>query len=116
MTLEETIRSYAKKGELVHLSLAATHSGEFKVIFAAASPAGGYATAVDKDPVAAILAAFKPVKPARVAKPKAEPTVTVSDAPPQEPHECHSTTGTRCDICFGPLNEEGPTLSDWTKP
>lgn len=28
--------------------------------------------------------------------------VTIHDAPPQEPHEC-AGTGTRCDICFGPL-------------
>lgn len=67
MTLEEKLRAYAAKGELVHLSLVSSLRG-FEASFAAASPAGGYAAGTDSDPVEAIEKAFKasPVKPPRV--------------------------------------------------
>jgi len=61
MSLEEQLRAYASKGELVHLSVAFSN-GQFHCNFAAASPAGGYASGVADDPVAAIDAAFKAFK------------------------------------------------------
>jgi hypothetical protein len=64
MVLEERLRRYATKGELVHLSVAFTN-GLFYANLAAASPAGGYAQASDADPVRAIEKAFEasPVRP-----------------------------------------------------
>ena len=69
MTLEEKLRAYAAKGELVHLSLAYS-DGMYHARFASASPAGGYASGRDGDPVEAIEKAFKasPAKTARVSK------------------------------------------------
>ena len=33
-----------------------------------------------------------------------QPTITIHDAPPAEPHVCASAAGgTRCDVCFGPV-------------
>lgn len=63
MTLEERLRAYAAKGELVHLSLAFTN-GVYNCNLAAASPAAGYASASDTDPVDAIEKAFQasPIK------------------------------------------------------
>jgi hypothetical protein len=82
LSLEEKLRAYAAKGELVHLSLAFS-AGEYHANFAAASPPNGYATGRDPDPVEAIEKAFKasPARPARVSKPKAD-TVTVIDPEP----------------------------------
>lgn len=73
MTLEEKLRAYAAKGELVHLSVVAA-GGAFNCTFAAASPVGGYSTGHDTDPVEAIEKALKAssAKPARVSKPKNE--------------------------------------------
>ena len=73
MTLEEQIRAYAAKGELVHLSLVATN-GEYSCVFASASPGSGYASARDRDPIVAIEAAFKasPAKRARKVDPSSE--------------------------------------------
>lgn len=78
MSLEEKLRAYAAKGELVHLSLA--FSGDrFVARFAAATPGGGYASGENLDPVEAIEAALKasPAKPARVTKPREEVTAAV---------------------------------------
>jgi hypothetical protein len=33
-----------------------------------------------------------------------QPTITISEAPPQEPHTCaNAHGGTTCDVCFGPV-------------
>lgn len=89
MDLADKIRGYAKKGELVHISIAAK-DGLFYANFAAASPAGGYAQGVDEDPVAALEKAFvaspvprpKPSRPGRTRNPEPEReiTATVNDA------------------------------------
>lgn len=83
MTLEDRLRAYAAKGELVHLSLAFRPSdGLYHCNFAAASPAGGYASGADKDPVAALEKAFtaSPTKRVRPShKPKKEVTATVTE-------------------------------------
>lgn len=79
MTLEERLRAYAAKGELVHLSLAFSN-GAFHCNFAAASPHSGYASASDADPVSAIEAAFKasPAKQARTKREEAQAQVTAA--------------------------------------
>lgn len=91
MSLEEKLRAYAAKGELVHLSLIAVPDG-FSCHFAAASPAGGFARGEAADPVEAIEKALKasPTRPARVSKPKAD-TATVTE-------------------------KEGELCADWTTP
>jgi hypothetical protein len=77
MTLEEKIRAYAAKGELVHLSLAFSN-GAYDCRYAAASPAGGYSMGSSDDPVEAIEKAFKaaPIKTPRVSK---RDTATVTE-------------------------------------
>jgi len=72
LSLEEKLRAYAAKGELVHMSLAFSN-GEYHALFAAASPAGGYSSGHAADPVEAIVAALKasPVKP-RSTHPRAK--------------------------------------------
>lgn len=101
MTLEEKLRAYAAKGELVYLSLAFTND-TYVARFTAASPGGGYASGYDPDPVEAIEKALKasPAKPARVSKPKDEVTATVTDEP------------------FGETAElaKGGFSQDWTAP
>lgn len=69
MSLEEKLRAYAAKGELVHLSLVASHD-VYECRIAFSSPLGGYSTGRDTDPVEAIEAALKasPVKTPRVSK------------------------------------------------
>lgn len=96
MTLEEKLRAYAAKGELVHLSVAFSN-GAFHCNFAAASPAGGYAAATDPDPIRAIEKALEasPARRARVSKPKDEITAPVIEA--------------------ARINDEG-LPSDWTTP
>ena len=78
MTLEEKLRAYAAKGELVHLSLAFTR-GVFECGFVAASPASGFALGESSDPVEAIERAFNatPIRPPRVTRHReVEPPVT----------------------------------------
>ncbi len=73
MTLEERLRRYAEKGELVHLSLA-FYDGAFHCNLAMASPPSGYSKGVDKDPVVALEKAFA-AAPVKVRRPSArEPT------------------------------------------
>lgn len=81
MSLEEKLRAYATKGELVHLSLVFSASGAFECTYTAASPAGGYAFGRAADPVEAIEKALKasPAKPVRVSKPKEEVTAAVNE-------------------------------------
>lgn len=83
MTLEERLRRYAEKGELVHLSLA-FYDGEYHANLALASPPQGYAKGVDKDPVKALEKVFE-AAPVKVRTPKArepqreEVTAAVTD-------------------------------------
>lgn len=82
MTLEEKLRAYAAKGELVHLSLAFRASdGLFHCNFSEASPAAGYSRGAHADPVEAVLAAFKasPVAAPKPKRPKKEVTATVTE-------------------------------------
>lgn len=87
MTLEERLKRYADKGELVHLSLA-FYSGAFHANLSLASTPGGYARAVDQDPVRALEKVFEeaPVKvrrsPAREPAREAEITATVTEKEP----------------------------------
>lgn len=71
MSLEEKLRAYAAKGELVSLSLV-SDGHQFRAAFTCASTLGGHAFGEDTDPVEAIEKALKasPAKPARVTKPK----------------------------------------------
>jgi hypothetical protein len=66
MTLEEKIRGYANKGELVHLSIASSGKG-FRAVFCASSVAAGYSSGEDSDPVKAIEKALvaTPVRPSK---------------------------------------------------
>lgn len=82
MTLEERLRAYAAKGELVHLSIlySATDSA-FVATFAAASQLAGYSYGRDADPVLAIEAAFKSV-PVRASRAKPI-TAAVSEPEPE---------------------------------
>lgn len=72
MTLEEKLRAYAAKGELVHLSVVCSPgaAGKFHAKFASATPAYGYSSGESDDPVEAIEQALKasPAKTARVSK------------------------------------------------
>lgn len=104
MTLEEKIRAYAAKGELVHLSIAFSASG-YVALFAAASPAGGYSTGRSADPVEAIEKAFKasPAKPARVSKPKQDRDIEIME---------QLSGGEE----GGRLEKTGALRSDWTTP
>lgn len=96
MTLEEKLRAYAAKGELVSLSLLYT-GGEFRAAFTAASTLGGHAFGQAADPVEAIEKALKasPAKPARVSKPKET-----------------MTNGSELDRAF----KDGSLNSEWTAP
>jgi hypothetical protein len=71
MTLDEKLRAYAAKGELVHISLA-FYRDAFHANFCAASPASGYSIGVSADPVEAINAAFEsaPIPVPRAGRPK----------------------------------------------
>ena len=104
MTLEEKLRAYAAKGELVHISLAFRASdGMFHANVSAASPAGGYSRAADKDPVLALEAAFKatPIKP-----PKSS----------HRPQKAHSTTDRANENAITAAVNENALPSDWTNP
>ena len=82
MTLEEKIRAYAAKGELVHLSLVFSASGNvYQACFSAATPAGGFASGEDRDPVEAIEKAFKasPVAMPRIRREKITAAVSAGD-------------------------------------
>lgn len=82
MTLEDRLRAYAAKGELVHISLAFRASdGLFHANFAAASPPAGYARGAHADPVEALEAAFKstPVKPPRSSHKPQKITAAVTE-------------------------------------
>lgn len=106
MTLEERLKRYAEKGELVHLSLA-FYDGEYHANLALASPPQGYAKGVDKDPVKALEKVFE-AAPVKVRTPKArepqrEVTAAVTDPLPS-PTE-------------GAVGARGVTLpTDWTTP
>ena len=101
MSLEDKLRSYAAKGELVHVSLAFSN-GKFHCNFAAASPSGGYTSASDPDPVIAIENAFKasPAKTARVKREEVE----------QEREEITAAVTEAARV-----NDEG-LPADWTTP
>ncbi len=107
MSLEEKIRAYAAKGELVHLSLAFS-AGTFKATFAAASPLGGYSIGSDADPVEAIEKAFKasPAKPARVGR---QHVSSRKHDPVDEPK---MTNGSELERAF----KDGSLPTDWTAP
>lgn len=87
MTLEERLRRYDEKGELVHLSLA-FHDGKFHAQLALASPPNGYSSAEDQDPVTALEKVFEkaPVKlrrpPAREGRAREEITAAVTEKEP----------------------------------
>jgi hypothetical protein len=105
MTLEERLRRYAEKGELVHLSLA-FYDGQFHAKLALASTLGGYASAEDKDPVAAVERVFTaaPVKVRATPYSRRPPLV---DSP-------EAITAT---VNGGDINEEKTGLpADWTNP
>lgn len=97
MTLDEKLRAYAAKGELVHLSLVATPTG-FSCHFASASPLGGYARGEATDPIEAIEKAFSasPTRSPRASKPKADTATVIAQAQAAE--------------------KEGALRSDWTTP
>lgn len=97
-TLEEWIRGFAAKGELVHLSLVAK-DGLFYCNFSAASPPAGYAQASDPDPVEACLKAF--------AESPAKPKRTVSARPEKEPDVTAAVNA--------PDRDDAPDMSAWTK-
>jgi hypothetical protein len=114
MTLEEKLRAYATKGELVHLSLAFRASdGLYHCNFSAASPGGGYASGADADPVAAIERAFtaSPVKSPRPGhkphKPKKEVTAAVTEGATDSEDTTHPSAARDDD----PLQP-----NDWTQP
>lgn len=101
MTLEEKLRAYAAKGELVHLSLSYSNSGgafEFHASFAAATPAAGYSTGRSADPVEAIEKALKaaPIKPPRVSTPRVQQMAEGEEG--------------------GRLEKKGGLRTDWTTP
>lgn len=106
MTLEDKLRAYAAKGELVHISLASCNEG-FRATYTAASPAAGFTVGVDGDPVAALEKAFQasPIKPPRI-KPKAV-TAAVTEAP-----DPRMTNGSELDRAF----KDGSLASEWTTP
>lgn len=101
MSLDDLIRAYAAKGELVHLSLIARPDGKFYANFASASPGGGYAQAHDADPVKAIELAFK-ASPAKRASMKRRDAVTAAVTDP-EPTDL-------------PVGEPETLPQDWTTP
>jgi hypothetical protein len=104
MTLEERLRRYAEKGELVHLSLA-FYDGEYHANLALASPPSGYAKAVDKDPVKALEDVFA-AAPVKVRTPKArEPTREEVTAAVTDPDLLRDAEG-----------QLGSLPSDWTTP
>jgi hypothetical protein len=101
MTIEERLRAFAAKGELVHISLA-FYSGLYHAKLATASQSGGYVAAADADPVAAIEKVFAET-PVKVRRPPAirtpEPAIDVTAA---------VTEAAR-------VNDEG-LPQDWTTP
>lgn len=90
MTLEETLRALATKGELVHLSIAFIGK-EYRAAFSSASAHGGYGFGAADDPVEAIEKALEAVpiklrcshdqKRSRYAP---EPEITAAVSPEKE--------------------------------
>lgn len=105
MNLEDKLRRYAEKGELVHLSIA-FNAGKFYANFAAASPASGYAHASDEDPVSALEKVFA-AAPVKVRASNHKP---VNEAPVNEP----ATEAEDAPVTAAVNPAELPT--DWTKP
>lgn len=99
MDLEDKLRAYAAKGELVHLSLAFTRE-TFECVFTAASTAGGHSIGQSTDPVKAIELALEsaPVKAPRAKRPTREMEEAAADG------------GITATVKTGGFS------SDWTKP
>lgn len=68
MSLESKIRSLAKAGQITHISLAAISKGNWQANYRD-STSPGYAVAIERDPVDALLAALD-------AKPEPRPLMS----------------------------------------